>query len=103
MSEQLPPLSGPIFDETTQVTIVELCQICGVDHDTVIELIEEGILEPTTGQQGERTFAYTCVRRTRTVMHLQRDLGLNLAGAALALDLLDRIDELRNQLRERRN
>ena len=101
MSEQIPPLSGPIFDETTQVTIVELCQICAVDRDTVIELIEEGVLEPVTSRHHEQTFAYTCVRRTRTVMHLQRDLGLNLAGAALALDLLDRIEELRSQLRGR--
>jgi hypothetical protein len=27
-------------------------------------------------------------------VHLQRDLGVNLAGAALALELLDRIAEL---------
>jgi chaperone modulatory protein CbpM len=33
-------------------------------------------------------------RRVRTVVRLQRDLGVNLPGAALALELLDRIDEL---------
>jgi chaperone modulatory protein CbpM len=32
-------------------------------------------------------------------VHLQRDLGVNLAGAALALELLDRIEHLRAQLR----
>ena len=33
------------------------------------------------------------VRRTRTVVHLQRDLGVNLAGAALALSAIaDRDD-----------
>ena len=30
---------------------------------------------------------------------LQRDLGLNLAGAALALELLDEVEALRSQLR----
>jgi chaperone modulatory protein CbpM len=34
-------------------------------------------------------------------VHLQRDLGLNLAGAALALELLDQIENLRAQLRRR--
>jgi hypothetical protein len=29
------------------------------------------------------------------VVHLQRDLGVNLPGAALALELLDRIAELK--------
>jgi hypothetical protein len=36
---------------------------------------------------------------TRIALHLQRDLGVKLAGAALALDLLERIDELGARLR----
>jgi chaperone modulatory protein CbpM len=41
------------------------------------------------------------LRRTRITLHLQqRDhLGVNLAGAALALDLLERIEELDARLR----
>jgi len=31
-------------------------------------------------------------------MRLQRDLGVNLAGIALALDMLDEIDKLRGRL-----
>jgi len=37
------------------------------------------------------------VKRVRTAVHLQRDLGVNLAGAALALELLDRIAELEHR------
>lgn len=95
------PLSGPIFDDTTEITIVELCRVCTVDVTVVEELVGEGILEPSGGTSGDRRFPYSSVRRTRTVIHLQRDLGLNLAGAALALDLLDRIEELRSQLRSK--
>jgi chaperone modulatory protein CbpM len=36
-------------------------------------------------------------------VHLQRDLGLNLAGAALALELLERIENMRAQLRRERS
>ena len=32
-------------------------------------------------------------------MRLQRDLGINLAGVALVMDLLDEIEELRGRLR----
>ena len=95
------PLSGPIFDDTTEITIVELCRVCTVDVTVVEELVGEGILTPSGGPSGDRRFPYSSVRRTRTVIHLQRDLGLNLAGAALALDLLDRIEDLRSQLRRR--
>lgn len=92
-------LSGSIFDEMTEITVVELCRVCSVDVTVVDELVGEGILEPRGGASDDRRFPYSSVRRTHTVVHLQRDLGLNLAGAALALDLLDRIEYLRSQLR----
>ncbi len=94
-------LSGLIFDETTEITIVELREVCSIETKLVDEMINEGILESIGGQSEERRFHYGSVRRTRTVIHLQRDLGLNLAGAALALELLDRIENLKNQLRNR--
>ena len=94
-------LSGPIFDEATEITIVELCEVCSIETKVIDEMIDEGVLEPTGGHSEKRRFPYSSVRRTRTVIHLQRDLGLNLAGAALALELLDRIEHLRAQLRRR--
>jgi len=94
-------LSGHIFDETTEITIVELCEVCSIEFTLVDELVSEGILEPVGGAREKRRFPYSSVRRTRTVVHLQRDLGLNLAGAALALELLDRIESLRTELRRR--
>ncbi len=94
-------LSGPIFDETTEITIVELCEVCSIETKQVDEMIDEGVLELTSGRSEKRRFPYSSVRRTRTAIHLQRDLGLNLAGAALALELLDRIENLRAQLRQR--
>ena len=94
-------LAGHIFDERTEITIVELCEVCSVEITLVEELVDEGILEPVGGVREQRRFPYSSVRRARTVVHLQRDLGLNLAGAALALDLLDQIETLRAQLRRR--
>lgn len=94
-------LSGHIVDESTEITIVELCEVCSIEINLVDELVDEGILEPIGGTRDERRFAYSSVRRARTVVHLQRDLGLNIAGAALALELLDRIEDLRAQLRRR--
>jgi len=94
-------LSGTVFDEATEVTVIELCRVCSIDISLVDELVGEGILEPSGGAREQRRFPYNSVRRTHTVIHLRRDLGLNLAGAALALDLLDRIENLRLQLRRK--
>ena len=99
--DDINPISGTIFDDTTEITIVELCEVCSVERKMVDQLIDEGILEPTGRSGKSRQFPYSSVRRTRTVIHLQRDLGVNLAGAALVLELLDNIDDLRAQLRRK--
>ncbi|MFW2404825.1 MAG: chaperone modulator CbpM [Gammaproteobacteria bacterium] len=92
-------LAGRIFDDGEEITIVELCRYCAVDVVTVEKLVGEGILEPIDGTHEELRFSYASVRRTQTVVRLRRDLGVNLAGAALALDLMDRIENLQAQLR----
>ena len=63
-------------------------------------LIEHGIIDPLPGAQKHYRFTATSLRRTRVTVSLQRDLGVNLPGAALALDLLERIDEMEAQLRQ---
>jgi chaperone modulatory protein CbpM len=51
------------------------------------------------GQEPERwRFTYAHLRRVRVVSRLERDLGINLAGAALALELLEEIETLRTRL-----
>jgi chaperone modulatory protein CbpM len=87
-----------VFNEQTEITVVELCELCSVRPETIDELIAEGILEPRAAGTTPR-LPYSSVRITSTVVRLQRDLGVNLAGAALALELLEKIDRLRAQLR----
>jgi chaperone modulatory protein CbpM len=94
-------LSGELFDETTEITVVELCRVCSVEARLVDELIEEGILEPAGRKSGTAVLPYSSVRRTRTVIRMQRDLGVNVPGAALALELIEQIHRLQAKMRAR--
>lgn len=86
--------SGEVLDEHIEVTIVELCRSCAVQAETVEAMVEQGVLEPS-GKRGHHwCFPVTAIRRAQIATRLQRDLGVNLAGAALALELLERIDRL---------
>lgn len=92
-------LRGQLIEDETLIGVDELCRHCTMKVDEVITFVLEGILDPLDGRvTAERVetwqFHISSVRRVRTAVHLQRDLGLNLAGAALALELLDRIAEL---------
>jgi chaperone modulatory protein CbpM len=62
-------------------------------------MIEFGIIEPRGESAAKWQFSGGCLWRVTTVVRLQRDLEVNLAGAALALDLIEEVRELRRQLR----
>ena len=87
-------LIGQVIEESYVVSVSELCRSCMVKTETVSMLVSEGILDPLGETIENWQFRVDSLKRVKTVVHLQRDLGVNLAGAALALDLLDRIAEL---------
>jgi chaperone modulatory protein CbpM len=97
--QSLSVLTGVVLDENTLVTFTELCQSCDVGSDVVAEMVEIGILDPTGDGPGDWRFEAGALRRAATAARLQRDLGVNLAGAALALELLERIERLEARLR----
>lgn len=88
-----------VIDEQTTFTTAELCRSCAVDAELIEAMVEEGILAPAGRRSRHWCFSASSLRRTRITLHLQRDLGVNLAGAALALDLLERIEALDARLR----
>ena len=93
-------LEGEVIDPHAEITIVQLCRRCRVEIDLVYELVSEGIVEPVRRSGDTLYFASASTRRVRLARRLQSDLGVNLAGAALAIELLERIDELRARLRD---
>ncbi len=87
-------LFGEVLGEGDLISLDDLCRSCTVEIQTVTTLVSEGILEPRGRDVEHWQFSVGSLRRVKTVIHLQRDLGVNLAGAALALEVLDRIAEL---------
>jgi len=97
-SQQPSPVDALILDEQTAITLAELCRACAAPAETIIALVEEGILAPSGASPTHWRFGGMYVRRARVALRLQRDLGINLPGVALALQLLEEVEALRNQL-----
>ena len=89
---------GLIVNEDMTLTLAELSQACRVHAEWIVALVEEGILEPQGDVNTGWHFSGPSLRRARMAVHLQQDLGVNLAGAALALDLMDELESLRRQV-----
>lgn len=91
-------LEGENLDETPMVTLGELCRACTVHAEWVIELVEEGVITPVGRRREQWRFYGGSLKRVMVVRRLQRDLGVNLAGAALALELMDELETLRRRV-----
>ncbi len=89
---------GTVIEEDS-LTLGQLCRACDVHADWIISLVEEGIIEP----QGEDIrlwrFSGASLVRARIALRIQRDLGVNLAGIALVLDLIEELDGLRAHMK----
>jgi chaperone modulatory protein CbpM len=59
---------------------------------------EHGIIEAHGSRQAEWRFSHVSIIRLRRAKRLERDLGLNAAGIALALDLMAEIETLKSRL-----
>jgi len=91
-------LSGLIVEEGTIFTLEELSHACGKPAEWILTLVEEGVIAPVKNNQKHWQFRGYCLRRVRIVQRLESDLGVNLAGAALALELLEEVETLRNKI-----
>jgi chaperone modulatory protein CbpM len=89
---------GVIVEEEMELSLDDLCRACAVNTEWIIMLVNEGVLDPLNASTDQWRFDGTSLRRVRTVRRLQQDLDVNLAGAALALELLEELEALRERL-----
>lgn len=97
--ELLKLLSGEIFEEEIELSLADLCRACRLPAERVFELVEQGVIEPVGRDPARWRFQGISVRRVRCAQRLEQDLGVNVAGAALAIDLLEELERLRVRLR----
>ncbi len=87
-----------ILELEVELTFTQICQACGAGTQDVVELVEEGLLEPAGCDEEHWRFPGTSLQRARKALRLQQDLGVNVAGAALALELIDELNRLKTKL-----
>lgn len=91
-------LTAIIVEEHMALSLAEISRGCAVHAECIIELVDEGVLAPVGADPRAWRFPARELRRAKIALRLQRDLGINLAGAALAIELLDEVDALRARL-----
>ena len=92
-------LEARLLGEGDWIAVSEICQLCRLDVDAVLELSALGVMSSRERVPGEWQVPATALPRLRVVGRLMRDLGVNVSGAALAVELLEAQRELEVRLR----
>ena len=82
-----------------ELDMKQFCQVSDMSAAYVIEIVEHGILEPQGRKPEEWLFDDHALITARRAARLQRELALEWQGVALALDLLDELDQVRAENR----
>jgi chaperone modulatory protein CbpM len=98
MVKQNMSISNLTIETNPELTLEEICNTCGVSVEFIQELIQHGILDIDNIAIEHYRFHPVHMRKVRTVIHLQTDLEVNLPGAALVIDLMEELDELRKKI-----
>ena len=99
------PLQAPSFvmEDVCELTLHDLCRACAAQTDIIIALVSEGVIDTTDAIQNQLPeqwrFTGLHLHRAKVALRLHRDLGVNFAGAALALELMDEVQALKAKLR----
>ena len=91
-------ITGFILEDQTELSLDDVCRACAAQSARIVELVNEGVLAPAGSSPDDWHFTGMHVQRARVALRLESDLGVNLAGAALALELLDELHTLRARL-----
>ncbi|MBV8143391.1 MAG: hypothetical protein JO184_00185 [Gammaproteobacteria bacterium] len=92
-------LEAHVLGEGDWIAMREIGELCRLDPDSVLELSALGIVSSRERAPGEWQVAATALPRLRVAGRLMHDLGINVSGVALALELLEAQHELERRLR----
>jgi DNA-binding transcriptional MerR regulator len=93
----VPPASVPLPRRPeVSLSFEQLATACGLSVVRLDRLVRVGLVEPEP--PGSGVFPATTAVRLKRMLRLRADLGVNLAGAQIIVDLLTRLDDLEAEL-----
>ena len=81
------------------LTFIEVCEYTAIPRDILIELIEHGLIQEITGTTlDEVHFDLDMLSKIESAARLYQDLEVNASGIVLALELLEQLKTLQDEL-----
>ncbi len=91
-------LVGVLIEETTTISFYEVCHKYNISEELLSEMVEQGLFPNQPSDKDRIALDQKALRRLEAAFRLHKDLGINLPGVALALDLLEEIEKMHKEL-----
>ncbi len=104
LSTSTQQVDACVMEDLGDFTLEGLRRACAAQTDIFIELIDDGVIDGVVMVQGQKPELWrcgalpACTCSAEVVLRLRRDLGVNFAGAALALQLMEQLEALRRHV-----
>src|SRR6059058_6246826 len=70
-------------------------------HPQTLRLYErEGLLKPSRSDGNTRLYTAEDLERLEVILHLTRDLGVNLAGVEIILNMREKMGDMQSQIQQ---
>lgn len=70
-------------------------------HPQTLRLYErEGLLKPSRTEGNTRLYTETDLKRLEFILNLARDLGVNISGIAIILEMRERMENMQRQMQD---
>lgn len=99
MSDLVEVREVRLVGEADWIAAAEFCRLCRLDLEALIELADLGLVSPRGYSPQEWQLPAAALPRLAMAGRLMRDLGINVSGAALAVELLEAQRTLERQIR----
>ena len=90
------------FEEQSEVsyTFIELCEVCHVEATVIIEMVDFTIVEPKGESEASWVFSSVDILRLKKAIRIHHDLEVNVAGVAMALELMDELKHYKKKAKD---
>jgi chaperone modulatory protein CbpM len=83
--------------ETQYFSFRELCNVTALPSKTIIEIVDQGIIDPQGSDPQTWLFNTQMVSVTKKACRLHDDLEIDWSGIALAISLLEELEQIRHE------
>ncbi len=98
LPSSVPGVIGVIIEKSECLTLDEFCLAIRIERQIILQMVDHQLIYPIGINPEEWRFDSISLRRGRIAASFYRDLEINFSGIALALELLDRIEELKQEV-----